>query len=155
MLVDHGTARIWHPWRHLRRHHPHIHVTTHQPLPAELRAAWTIDGIWLRPGLTQAERRCALTHEIIHLERGAPPRHPVLAMMEERTVEQIAARRLITLHALTEALMWVDLADRPALAEELWVDEFTLRIRLSGLTLRERTAVNHTLIERRPWNMDT
>lgn len=76
-------------------------------------------------------------------------------MMEERTVEQIAARRLITLHALTEALMWVDLADRPALAEELWVDEFTLRIRLSGLTLRERTAVNHTLIERRPWNMDT
>ena len=49
MLGTRRAAHIWHPWRHLRRHHPHLHATTHQPLPPGLRAAWTLDGIWLRP----------------------------------------------------------------------------------------------------------
>lgn len=155
MLTDRRAARIWHPWRHLRRHHPHVHVTTHQQLPAGLRAAWTLDGIWLRPGLTQAERRCALTHELIHLERGPVPKQPVLAAAEERIVADLAARRLIPLGTLTEALHWVDLADCDALAEELWVDDVTLRNRLQHLTQSERDTVNHTLDHRRPWNMDT
>ncbi|MBF6459845.1 hypothetical protein IU433_12435 [Nocardia puris] len=154
MPVIYRAAHSWHPWRHVREHYPHLGVNCHEPLPRDLRAAWTAAGIHLRPGLTQTQRRCALTHEIVHLERGAPPRHPVLALMEERTVEQLAARRLIPLRALTEALMWVDLADRPALAEELWVDEPTLRTRLGGLTVRERTAVNVALVQRQPWNMD-
>lgn len=152
MLTDRRTARIWHPWRHLRHHHPHLHVTTHQPLPPGLRAAWTLDGIWLRPGLTQAERRCALTHEIIHLERGPVPAHPVLAAAEERVVADLAARRLIPLDSLAQALAWTTTPHD--LAEDLWVDTHTLTIRLRHLTAGERAAVDHTLTTRHPWTMD-
>ncbi|TLF72877.1 hypothetical protein [Nocardia cyriacigeorgica] len=146
--------RGWHPWRHIRDRHSRISVSCHHPLPRDLRAAWTLDGIYIDRNLGQAARRCALTHEIVHLERGPVPRNPILAAVEERIVSDIAARRLIPLAALTDALHWVDLADRTALAEELWVDELTLRTRLHGLTTDERTSVNATLIEHRPWNTD-
>lgn len=120
-----------------------------------MRAAWTDTGIYIDRLLGQAARRCALTHEIIHLERGPVPREASLAAIEERIVSVLAAQRLIPLPELTEALHWVDLADRDALAEELWVDDITLRTRLQHLTQSERDTVNDTLNRRRPWNMDT
>ncbi|WP_328439215.1 hypothetical protein [Nocardia puris] len=146
-------ARIWHPWRHLGQHYPHVAVIRCE-LPENLRATWTKRAIFLQHTLNQTERRCVLTHEIIHLERGPVPRHPAFAAMEERIVANLAARRLISLRALTDALHWVGLEDRAALADELWVDELTLRVRLRHLTHRERAAVNQALIQRRPWNMD-
>lgn len=147
-------AHVWHPWRHIRDTYPHVGVSCRDTLPRRLRAVWNADGIYIARGLGQAARRCALTHEIVHLERGPVPRNPVLAAAEERIVSDIAARRLIPLPSLTDALHWVDLSDRTALAEELWVDEPTLRIRLHNLTGDERARINNTLVHRHPWNMD-
>ncbi|MBF6411247.1 hypothetical protein [Nocardia farcinica] len=147
-------ARIWHPWRHIRQRYPHLGVNCCEPLPDDLRAAWTQTGLFLRPGLTQAQRRCALTHEIVHLERGPVPRNPVLAAAEERIVSDIAARRLIPLRSLLEAFMWTRPTNFHDLADELWVDVPTLRIRLSGLDRHEVAELNRAIDQRWPWHID-
>lgn len=117
-----------------------------------MRAAWTEKGIYIDRVLGQAARRCALTHEIVHLERGPVPRDERLAAIEERIVSALAAQRLITLPALTEALMWVAPDNQYDLAEELWVDTPTLRIRLSTITSAERAHINAALETRVPWH---
>lgn len=74
--------------------------------------------ITLTTGMTQVERRCALTHELIHHERGIPPVHDPA---EEEAVEGEVARRLISI----DGLIWVTklgLSVEHA-AEELWVRE--------------------------------
>ncbi len=147
-------ARIWHPWRHIRQRYPHLGVNCCEPLPDDLRAAWTQTGLFLRPGLTQAQRRCALTHEIVHLERGPVPRNPVLAAAEERIVADIAARRLIPLRSLLDAFMWTRPTNHHDLADELWVDVPTLRIRLSGLDRHEVAELNRAIDRRWPWHID-
>lgn len=62
---------IPHPWRALHVEWSHVRVDHVDDLPAG-RLAVT-DGesrIWMRRRLLQAERRCALAHELVHLERG-------------------------------------------------------------------------------------
>ncbi|ETT24960.1 phage protein [Rhodococcus aetherivorans] len=142
----------WHPWRHVGKHYPHISVTCAHRLTDGRRGSWTEDGIYIDRDLTQVERRCALAHEIVHLERGPLPTDPRLAAIEERVVSIIAARRLIPLDDLTEALMWVSLEDQAELADELWVDMPTLRIRLRHLAHEERAHINQELARRQPWN---
>ncbi|MEU6582850.1 hypothetical protein [Nocardia sp. NPDC046763] len=121
-------------------------------LPGKARASWTTDGIYIDRSLGQAARRCALTHEIVHLERGPVPADSRLAVIEERIVSVIAAKRLITLHQLIEALMWAAPTSLYELAEELWVDLSTLRIRLRHLTAKEVQRVNDEIAGRRPWH---
>ena len=76
--------------------------------------------------LGAAEERCTLTHEIIHAERGPVPAHHTAR--EERIVDAEAARRLIPLDALLEAVRW---ARCPAeAAETLGVDVPTLLTRV-------------------------
>ncbi|MFC9892143.1 ImmA/IrrE family metallo-endopeptidase [Nocardia sp. NPDC127579] len=148
-----GMRERWHPWRHLGREYPHIGVSCLELLPGRKRASWTSDGIYLDRRLGQAERRCALTHEIVHLERGPVPPQPQLAAREERRVSIIAAERLIPLPDLTAALMWVSLEDPRELAEELWVDVPTLRIRLRHIASTDLQHINAELARRRPWNI--
>lgn len=57
--------------------------------------------IWMDPRLTQVQRRCTIAHEAVHCERGVPA-----DAREERAVEVIAARRLVALDALVDALVW-------------------------------------------------
>ena len=93
--------------------------------------------VTLNTGLTQVERRCTLTHELVHAERG-----PVAASHREREeviVEGLAARRLIPLDALVDAMLWS--LDESELADELWVDVPTVTARLAGLTDAERAHV--------------
>jgi gp43 len=91
--------------------------------------------------LSRAEERCTLTHEIIHAERGPVPAHH--AAREERIVDAEAARRLIPLEALLEAVRW---ACCPAeAAEALGVDVPTLLARIATLT-----PVSHGPVATRP-----
>lgn len=99
--------------------------------------------IWLARGLTQAERRCTLTHELVHRERGPVPIDPVGATREERVVEEISSRRLIALSALVDGLRWT--RQPRELAEQLWVDEPTLRARLSSFDPVEVAELEHHL----------
>lgn len=94
------------------------------------------DIIWLDKRLNQVERRCALTHELIHLERrhtGCQP-HSV-----EVDVRAEAARRLIQLDHLIAGLRWA--RSFAELADELWVTEDVLRDRLDHLADPEWSAV--------------
>ena len=90
--------------------------------------------IELSRDLLEVERTCTLAHELVHLERG-----PVISRhtaREERIVASIAARRLIDLERLADALTWS--TDCTELADELGVDVRTVKVRLAMLSDKER-----------------
>jgi hypothetical protein len=117
-----------HPWRDLRAL---AHVVVHH---VDLRPGiWGAgDGesrIWLDKRLGQVERRCTLAHELEHLHRGHRGcQDPVT----EAHVAAMAARHLLPdPHAVADALVW-SRGDLEVAADELWVDEPTLRARLDA-----------------------
>lgn len=82
--------------------------------------------------LSCVEAHCTLVHELVHVHRGPPP--PGWEAQEEHRVSTIAARKLLPdLAAVADALVWADWRLHEA-AEELDVDEDTLRWRLKTLT---------------------
>jgi hypothetical protein len=127
----------------LRDHHGDVVVSCRYGLPDRIMGLQLGDRIWLSRILTQAERRCTLTHELVHRERGPVPEDPLAAAREERVVEEISARRLITLDALVDGLRWT--RQPHELAERLWVDEPTLDVRLDTLDRLEAAEVTDLL----------
>lgn len=97
--------------------------------------------ILLRHGLTGAQARCTLAHELVHAERGdVQLSERALNARQELVVEREAARRLISLQALADAVRW---SCRPEeVSEVLHVDVGTLRARLAALTDQEREALD-------------
>lgn len=96
--------------------------------------------IWLDSRLTFAERRCTLVHELVHAERGdIPCVDAVLDLRQERRVEREAARRLVNLEDLADAVRWSN--DQAEVADALEVDLATLQARLAALSDTERAAV--------------
>ena len=93
--------------------------------------------IWLNDRLTAAERRCTLMHELVHAERGdVGEPDEFLCNKRERHVHREAARRLIHIDALIAALRFSSAWQ--SVCEELEVDWFTFRARLTSLTRWER-----------------
>jgi hypothetical protein len=123
-----------HPWRELRALG---HVTVHfVELSAGVWGLSTGGRIWITTGLSQAERRCTLAHELEHQRRGHEGCQPPAV---EAEVSQAAARRLIPFDALLDALRWA--RNLHELADELWVDEDTVRVRLEHLHPSERMKI--------------
>lgn len=135
------------PWRHLRSM-PHVSLRwTRDEAELDGAQAWwypDLVEIVIDAGLPQADRRCALAHELVHAERGdGPCVTPVLEIRQEHAVDVAAARRLIGLRALADALAW---GHGPAeVADELWVDLATLRVRLATLTPAEQAHLRQWL----------
>ncbi|WP_422934946.1 ImmA/IrrE family metallo-endopeptidase [Sinomonas sp. P47F7] len=89
--------------------------------------------IWLDKRLNSIEQRCTAMHELIHIENGHTG---CQGARVERRVREEAARRLIPLDQLAEALAWTQ---SPAeLADELHVTQQVIGDRLDGLTGSER-----------------
>lgn len=139
----------WHPWRHLRDHHPHLHVTYPDGGTGCL-GRWTDAGIEINGSSNQRERRCTLTHELVHVERGPVPHDLHLAMREEETVERISAERLIEIESLIDVLAWNRYRVDDETAEELWVDLATLLTRVKNLDDDERAYIDRELERRQP-----
>lgn len=102
---------------------------------------WKGSVVWLCSSLNQAERRSALTHELQHLSRGrvdAPWR-----AREERIVDELAARKLISLQEFLLALQWSQ--DDYELADMLWTDVHTVRVRRETLTEVEKSWLSEHL----------
>lgn len=123
---------MYHPWRALRALE-HVELVW-QPLPDGILAATDgADRIWMDPRQRQAKRRSTLAHELAHIELGhvggCTPAQDVEA-------DQLAARRLIPLDRLADALQWARCLDEAA--DELWVDRDTLSTRLRHLHPSER-----------------
>lgn len=116
-----------------------------RPLPPGQwgETCWGTRTVTIDCRLGQAQRRSALTHELVHAMRGPAPDEPVLAAREESAVEDAAARLLIDIHDLGEALAWAHDVDEAA--DELWVDCETLLIRLEHLHPAERAYLTRRL----------
>lgn len=96
------------------------------------------------------QMRCTLMHELEHVRRGDEDTShvsPVLAVRQEIAASTRAARRLVSMDRLVDALLWSQ--DERELAEMLHVDEDTLRIRLLTLTDDE-----HAVIDARLWQAE-
>lgn len=91
--------------------------------------------VTIDPRLTQAERRCTIAHETEHIVRG-PAGLASHFEREELAVHKAAARKLIGIRDLGEALAWA--SDLHQAADELWVDVDTLTTRLQHLHPAER-----------------
>lgn len=121
-----------------------------EPTPGD-KAAWYSpqwDVILMRPGLLQVERRCALAHELAHraLEHSGQCRYPDAERQDrrqERDADEWAARRLITVEQLADALVWSD--DPAEVADCLWVTPHLLTVRLDTIYLAERLRVGERL----------
>ena len=132
---------MYHPWRDARdREHLSI---TFERLADGRRGCLRGDRITINTGDDQAQRRSTLAHELVHDERRVFPVDRVLRAREELTVERIAARRLIQLEALVDALLWA--RDARETAAELWVDLPMLVAFIRSLTVTERTWINEQM----------
>lgn len=117
----------WNPWHQLRDKWSTITYRRVPSLPDGVLGCTDGQAIYIVDGLSVAERRCVLTHEIIHLERGeCSHQNPRI----EKLVEQEASRRLIPYENLLR-IDWTQSAS--AIAEALWVDEDTLWARFHTL----------------------
>jgi hypothetical protein len=99
--------------------------------------------VTLALGMSQAERRCTIAHETAHIVRG--PVRPHEAIHEELAIDREVATLLIpSVHELVVALVRahgrVDVA-----ADELWVDDYLLQVRLATLSVSERAYVDGRL----------
>jgi hypothetical protein len=138
------THHLWHPWRALR-HKPHVQVVW-EPLDGRL-GAWDArtSTIYMHPRQGQAQGRVTATHEQIHQEWGHDGCQPERV---EVRVRKAAARRLISIYALVDAVLFWGDANLPALAEDLWVDVETVRVRLDHLHPAERGYLQQRLAAR-------
>ena len=133
-----------HPWRELRDL-PHIDLRWHVGAPPG-KTQWWSDGtvtISLDESLGQAQRRCTLTHEIRHALRGRPPIGEAARRQEEREIDVEAARLLISLDRLIDALRWTQYWHEAA--EALWCDYGTFVTRINNLTENEWLAIEAAL----------
>lgn len=122
----------YHPWRALRAL-ANVHLTWTHLQPGVLALTDGRDRIWMDPRQRQAKRRSTLAHELAHLELGHVDG---CTAREDAAADQLAARRLITLEALADAVAWARSIEEAA--DELWVDAATLRTRLDHLHPSER-----------------
>lgn len=135
-----------HPWRNARDHHPAIEIITSCRLPDGVAGFWDGDTtIYLDRDLTQRSRRSALEHECTHAARGIIPIDAVLHAREEMAVDVIAARNLIRIEHLIDALRWCRGVSGAELADEVWTDQHTLNVRLASLTREEHAQIEAAL----------
>lgn len=116
------------PWRDAASRYPHVHIEWHDIWPCH--AGWhrETDVILLDENITKAERRCALAHEIAHMDTGDSPTELCwFGARQETDADRLAARRLIDVDDLARALRWS--RDRREIAELLEVSLNVLAIR--------------------------
>lgn len=135
------------PWRHLRGL-PDVELRfTDDDDFLDGAQAWyfhRLRAIVMDKRLTQVERRSVLAHELGHVIRGdVPCGDEVLDARQENVVDQWAARQLITLDALVDALRWSRQADE--VADCLWVTVDLLEVRIRHLHPSERAYVTGRL----------
>lgn len=129
----------WHPWDALRQRED-IVVHWTDLLPDGVLGATDGGQVWMARGQSQAERRCTLTHELVHIEWDHAGEQTVAV---ERAVCAEAARRLLPVEDLAREAVWAH--DIVEAADDLWVDVDTLLNRLENLDLAERRIIESAL----------
>lgn len=132
-------SNTWSPWRYLRQHHPDIEIVEYELHDLDDKLLGCTDHytntIYLDSHLTCHERRATVGHECGHLKLDACV-NGIWVPAPEWKVDRWAARRLIPVEALGRAMLWSQ--HIPEIAEELFVDEKTVRDRMRYLTDAEQ-----------------
>jgi hypothetical protein len=131
------------PWHDLAVNWPEVEVVI-EPMAGRLLGLLHYPVIALRAGTSAAQRRCTLTHELVHLERGVGDCGP-WSGREELLVHREVARRLIPVADLATAVR--ELGGDAVLAElaqALDVDLETAQLRLDMLTSDELAQICST-----------
>lgn len=132
----------WHPWRALAGR-PDITLRWER-MPGRLGQWCALTRtITLHPDQSQAERRSTLTHELRHVAAGHVG---VCSPLVESQVNDQAARDLISLDDLADALLWSQ--DEWEVADALWVDVATARDRIDRLTDAEKVYIEGRIADR-------
>jgi len=146
-----GAQLRYDPWLDLLENWPEVVVRT-EPLPGRMLGELCYPVIALRAESSPAQRRCTLTHEIVHLERGVRDCGQWLAR-EEWYVDREVALRLLPIAVLAPAIRDAGgIEDLTEIARHLDVDTQTLTMRLSLLTGSERRRVRTTRM-REVWSV--
>lgn len=117
------------PWSHAHSLNVPVHTVR---LPDGFRAVTDGRSVWLDDRLTRTEARCALAHELVHIEQGHHGPQPAAV---EHQVRGAAARRLVQWGAI---LRYLGSQCTPHhAADDLGVTEETLRDRLHHATPNE------------------
>lgn len=110
-----------------------------------------VPGIVLDDRLDRIGRRCALAHELAHVDlghvhqvAGTGPGTSRIQRRREREADRLASQRLIPIHQLADVLRWALCAEE--VAHDLEVTEHLARIRIHDLTEAEKVD-----IEARHW----
>lgn len=113
--------------------------------------------IFLDPRQSRVEMRSTLAHELAHAEHKQDeinvaeigPDGDRIARRRERAADERAARRLIPLGVLIDALRWTQ--DEYEVAEACWVDVATARARIGSLTPAEKATIEARLRDLEEW----
>lgn len=101
----------------------HISIIWTRPHSHAPAATDGFSRIWLDPTLSQDEFRCALTRELIHLQRGHRGCQPTAI---ERAVRMEVAHLLVSLEDLAQYADWArgfaELADDLSVTEQVMID---------------------------------
>lgn len=139
------------PWADLHAR-PHICCDAHTVELPTGDGWWLpeVMGIVLDRRLTRVQRRCALAHELRHVDHHDEqvahigPDGPRLARRQETRANQEAARRLVDVRSLARALR-AHPDDPTTVAEELDVTVDVLHCRLDHLDAAERARLVEAL----------
>ncbi len=135
---------MFHPWGVLRKL-AHIRVTWADLPVGILGYTNGLDEIVMDKRLLQVERRCTLTHELVHIEWGHL--HCQSAKVEQQVCAEVS-RRLITIEQMLKYIPWARNYDE--LADELWVTSDVLDDRIKCLTKDEWVLIK-ALEDQRDW----
>lgn len=124
-----------HPWREFRERDGVLLFFTE--FEDGRVAATQGNHVYLDSRLLQVERRCAIQHEQIHLERGEDGCCDDQG--KESVVRRIAARRLLSASQLVPVAKWTQSVEEAA--DELWVTPEVLIDFMDALTPVERLMI--------------
>jgi hypothetical protein len=106
---------------------------------------WSTRTIYLREGLSFEERRCTITHEVTHVERG--PASLCHIAREELLVDRRSARLLLpSMKDIADTMVYHH-GNYELVSEDLWVDPWMLEVRLSSLWQNERAYLSRRMGE--------
>ncbi len=133
------------PWADAAERHPEVHIQRCDIAPAS--GAWvaTERVILLDRSLDVVGRRCALAHELAHIDHGHGELGGWFGRRQERDADQLAASRLLgDVAELADALCEHPL-EPELVAEHLGVTMHVLRRRLAALTPAEQDRIQARL----------
>lgn len=105
-------------------------------LPPPYRAVTDGTDIWMSTKLLQVERRCTLTHELVHMDLGHSGCQDDAV---EARVRRVTARRLLSASQLVPVAQWTQSVEEAA--DELWVTPEVLRDFMASLSPVERLMI--------------